>query len=73
MAMFGAGTLPAMMMVSYAGRIITVKKREAIKKMISLFIAFTGVILILRGLHLGIPFVSPILPTPVADVIDCRP
>jgi sulfite exporter TauE/SafE len=73
MAMFGAGTLPAMMMVGYAGRIITYKTRLSIKKMIPLFIALTGLILILRGLNLGIPFLSPILPPHVADAIDCRP
>ena len=73
MAMFGSGTLPAMMMVGYAGRIITYKTRLSIKKMIPLFIALTGLILILRGLNLGIPFLSPILPPHVADAIDCRP
>ena len=72
MAMFGAGTLPAMMMVGYAGRIIPYKTRQSIKKMIPLFIALTGVILILGGLNLGIPFLSPILPPHVADAIDCR-
>ncbi len=73
MAMFGAGTLPAMMMVGYAGRIITFKTRQSIKKMIPLFIAITGVILVLRGLNLGIPFLSPILPQQAVDVINCRP
>lgn len=73
MAMFGVGTLPAMMLVSFAGRLLTFNSRKKVQKIIPLFIAVTGVILILRGLDLGIPFLSPVLPQQAANVVNCHP
>ncbi|MFM9910900.1 MAG: sulfite exporter TauE/SafE family protein [Chitinophagaceae bacterium] len=73
MAMFGIGTLPAMMLVSFAGRLLTFHSRQQIQKIIPAFIAVTGIILILRGLDLGIPFISPVLPQQASNVANCHP
>lgn len=72
MALFGAGTLPAMMAVSYFGQSIPLSLRSSMRKAVPYFITAMGVILILRGLNLGIPFISPELPAPAADVVSCH-
>ncbi len=73
MSMFGAGTLPAMMLVGYAGQLIKPGWRISIQKMIPVFISTVGIILVLRGLNLGIPFISPHLPGPMNNAIICYP
>jgi sulfite exporter TauE/SafE len=73
MAMFGLGTLPAMMLVGYAGTLISFRQRMKLKKLVPLFISFMGALLILRGLDLGIPFISPTLPHSAGTSIPCRP
>jgi uncharacterized protein len=72
MAFFGAGTLPAMMAVSYFGQTIPLSVRSSMRKAVPYFITAMGVILILRGLNLGIPFISPELPAPAGDVVSCH-
>lgn len=71
MAAFGAGTLPAMMAVSLAGGMMPVNTRMSIKKISPYIIGLMGIILILRGMNLGIPFLSPELQH--ADSIECHP
>jgi uncharacterized protein len=61
MAGFGAGTLPAMVIASYAAGIISLRVRNKIKKVLPYMLALMGVLLILRGLNLDIPFLSPAL------------
>lgn len=61
MAGFGLGTVPAMLSVSLAGGWISTSFRQKLQKMTPYFIALVGIILILRGLGLGIPFLSPSL------------
>jgi sulfite exporter TauE/SafE len=73
MAMFGAGTLPAMMLVGYAGQLIKPGVRQSIQKAVPVFITLMGVILILRGLNLGIPFISPELPGATGATVICHP
>jgi sulfite exporter TauE/SafE len=58
LAGFGLGTLPLMLGVSLIGRTL----RPGIRKMSALLPAFTfllAVLFILRGLNLGIPYISP--------------
>lgn len=59
MAGFGLGTIPAMLGVSLAGGFISVSMRRKLKNYSPYFIAFVGILLITRGLNLGIPFLSP--------------
>ena len=73
MASFGAGTLPAMMLVGYAGMMIRPELRSGFRKLVPVFITLMGVILILRGLNLGIPYLSPELPHSPGGSIDCHP
>lgn len=61
MAGFGMGTIPAMLGISLAGSFISATFRRKLQKLSPYFIAAVGTILILRGLNLGIPFLSPAL------------
>jgi sulfite exporter TauE/SafE len=73
MAMFGAGTLPAMMLIAYAGLSLTPHWRMKLKGLVPVVIASVGVILILRGLNLGIPFISPAFPVVPGEAVKCHP
>jgi uncharacterized protein len=73
MTMFGLGTLPAMMLVAYAGQRLKVETRELLRKAVPLFVVAMGLILIMRGLNLGIPFLSPELPQSPGQAVICHP
>ncbi len=73
MAMFGAGTLPAMMLVGYAGQAMKPEWRIYLRKLVPVFISLMGVLLILRGMNLGIPFISPDLPFSPGEAVICHP
>lgn len=59
MALFGAGTIPVMLTVSLAGTMISLNLRIFINKLSPYVIVLLGVLFILRGLSLGIPYISP--------------
>jgi len=61
MAAFGAGTLPAMLFVIFAGNMISVNFRNGIRKAMPVVSVLIGIVLIVRGLELGIPYMSPVL------------
>ena len=59
MLLFGIGTIPMMSSVTYLNSIMTVSFRNKIQKLIPYVGVVIGVLFILRGLGLGIPYVSP--------------
>lgn len=59
MIFFGIGTIPMMLAISVAGNILSQKLRQKLSKVIPLFIILLGILFILRGLNLGIPYISP--------------
>lgn len=61
MLLFGAGTVPAMMALSMFSMRISLPVRQQLRKAMPVFIVGIAVLLILRGMNLGIPFVSPVL------------
>jgi sulfite exporter TauE/SafE len=62
MASFGMGTLPAMLAAVFFGSYLSQQVRMNLRKTIPVFLACMAALLILRGLHLGIPYISPSLP-----------
>jgi sulfite exporter TauE/SafE len=72
MACFGAGTLPAMMVFTYFGQFFKLSLRNHFKKALPVFAAIIGIILILRGLNLGIPFISPVMHQSSGNTITCH-
>ncbi len=59
MFLFGLGTIPLMTTVVYIGNFANVSIRQKIQKAIPYVVASIGVLFILRGLGLGIPYISP--------------
>lgn len=60
MALFGLGTVPLMSSVVYLNSFLTLPIRNKIQKIIPYAAVCIGILFILRGLGLGIPYVSPV-------------
>ena len=59
MASMGLGTVPALLTISLLGSKINAPVRNKINQLVPVFIGVMAILLILRGLNLGIPYVSP--------------
>lgn len=59
MIAFGLGTLPLMWGMAFFGSFINLGLRQKIRKAYPYFMTAIALLLILRGLGLGIPFISP--------------
>lgn len=59
MIMFGLGTIPMMLSIALAGNILSVAIRRKINRLIPVLVVVVGIFFILRGLSLGIPYLSP--------------
>ena len=59
MLLFGLGTMPLMTIIVYIHSLIQLPFRNKIQKAIPYVAVIIGVLFILRGLGLGIPYVSP--------------
>jgi uncharacterized protein len=59
MFLFGLGTLPVMFAVSSFGKMLSQNFRNKAAKLVPVFAVLLAIIFILRGLNLGIPFISP--------------
>lgn len=59
MILFGLGTIPMMSSIVYLNSFITLTTRNKIQKAIPYVAVIIGVLFILRGLGLGIPYISP--------------
>ncbi|WP_452220499.1 sulfite exporter TauE/SafE family protein [Lacinutrix salivirga] len=73
MALFGLGTIPLMTTAIYLGKFLNTSIKQRIQKAIPIFVVVIGALFIIRGLGLGIPYLSP---APVIDsvsnAIDCH-
>lgn len=61
MAFFGLGTLPIMWSVAFFGNYIGINIRQKIRTAYPYLMTVMACLLILRGLGLGIPYVSPLV------------
>jgi sulfite exporter TauE/SafE len=59
MIMFGLGTLPMLLGITLAGNLMSLAFRNRINKLIPVLVILVGIFFILRGLSLGIPYLSP--------------
>lgn len=59
MVIFGLGTIPVMLAIPLVGNLIGKSFRNKFKGVLSTFIIILGIVFILRGLALGIPYISP--------------
>lgn len=59
MAFFGLGTLPVMWSIAFFGNYVSMGIRQRIRKLYPYMMMLMACLLILRGMGLGIPYVSP--------------
>lgn len=73
MMLFGLGTIPLMTTAIYLGKFLNTTVKQRIQKAIPIFVVIIGLLFIIRGMGLGIPYLSP---SPVLDIasstIDCH-
>ena len=65
MFLFGLGTIPLMTAFVYLGNFTKGNFRKNIQKAIPVIVVFIGILFIVRGLGLGIPYISP---TPILEI-----
>ena len=70
MAAFGLGTSPMLLAISLSGKMFPVSVRTQFRRAIPVGVCLLAGLLILRGMSLGIPYVSPDL-TPGAAAACC--
>lgn len=74
MILFGLGTIPLMTTAIYFGGLLKGTRRMKIQKLIPVFVVIIGLLFIIRGLGLGIPYFSP---KPLVEVVsssmECHP
>jgi len=71
MLFFGLGTLPMMFSVSMIGQFLSIKIRSRINKFTPVFAILIACIFILRGMNLGIPYLSPKISNDQTTVKEC--
>ena len=73
MVLFGLGTIPLMTAAIYIGKFLNTTIKQRIQKAIPVFVVIIGLLFIIRGLGLGIPYLSPAPVVEMADgLIDCH-
>lgn len=73
MMLFGLGTVPLMTAAIYFSNLLKGGIRQKVQKAIPVFVVIIGLLFILRGLGLGIPYVSPAPVTQIASsAIECH-
>lgn len=73
MMLFGLGTVPLMTIAIYFSGLLKGGIRQKVQKAIPVFVVVIGLLFILRGLGLGIPYVSPAPITQLAtSAIECH-
>ncbi|MFX0555582.1 sulfite exporter TauE/SafE family protein [Maribacter sp. CXY002] len=75
MVLFGAGTIPLMTTAVYFSGFLKGNRKQKIQKLIPVFVVLMGTLFILRGLGLGIPYVSPkpVIEVAASSSIECHP
>lgn len=73
MILFGAGTIPLMTTAVFFSGLLKGAARQKVQKLIPIFVVLIGALFIVRGLGLGIPYLSP---EPIIEVassaIECH-
>lgn len=74
MTVFGLGTVPMMLGLGLAGRMLHLQIQLRLQKLVPVSLGVMAALLILRGLGLGIPYLSPNLnPANPAESSCCQP
>lgn len=74
MIVFGLGTIPLMSAAALMGKYLKGQWLPVVRRWIPVFVVLIGILFILRGMGLGIPYVSPSAPQQqVQATMDCHP
>ncbi|MHB1306351.1 MAG: sulfite exporter TauE/SafE family protein [Limisphaerales bacterium] len=73
MLAFGLGTVPLMLAISLSGRLIHVSVHRLLLKAVPVSVFLVALLLIVRGLGLGIPYLSPGLAAHGGEPACCHP
>lgn len=75
MALFGLGTIPLMTSAVYLWDLVNKINRKRVQKIIPVVVIIIGILFIVRGLGLGIPYLSPSSPIlqQVSNTLNCTP
>lgn len=71
MLFFGLGTLPMMASIFILKSVVSIDIRRKLTRLIPYGVAIVAVLLIMRGMSLNIPYVSPVLPEHVKEKPKC--
>lgn len=66
MILFGLGTIPLMTTTIYLSKFLNSAIKQRIQQAIPVFVVVIGILFILRGMGLGIPYISPV---PVNEMV----
>lgn len=75
MVLFGLGTIPLMTTAVYASTFFGSNVKTKIRKWVPAFVVLIGLLFIVRGLGLGIPYLSPVEPNTiemVSSAMECH-
>lgn len=72
MASFGLGTLPLMWAIAFFGSFINLHTRKILNKAYPYMMGIMACLLIIRGLGLNIPYISPAHSNETSTVIECH-
>lgn len=72
MMAFGAGTLPALLVIGRLSHQLSPSLRSRFRKLIPVTILIMGSLLFVRGLDLGVPYLSPKAPVESNEITDCH-
>lgn len=56
---YGLGTIPLLTVIAWVGQWATATHKKTFKKLTSVFLVLTGILLIIRGSGIGIPYIAP--------------
>lgn len=71
MFLFGLGTMPMLFALSISQKIMPVSMRFRLNKLVPVFVVCVGILLIVRGLNLNIPYLSPYI-EPYQEITSCH-
>ncbi|HVZ26598.1 MAG TPA: sulfite exporter TauE/SafE family protein [Sediminibacterium sp.] len=72
MLAFGLGTFPAMFALALFGNLMGMRARQFFRVLSPYAVGILGILLIIRGLNLNIPYLSPLLPAGSENPISCH-
>lgn len=73
MALFGLGTVPALLLTAFGASALSSKMRLSLLRLAPYLASIIAILFIIRGLGLGIPFLSPELGFIVSPENNCAP